>query len=72
MEAIEVWADCVVRDGRQVAATLRYQAPDTVWTHSFVATVLEDDDVGRLLAQEGFGPPEWRGAEDSWVCSRTA
>jgi len=62
----------VRRDGPKVAMTVRYDRATGCWRQSFVAEILDDEQMERMLAGAGFADLRWQGARRRWVAARPA
>jgi SAM-dependent methyltransferase len=66
---IALYADEVARDGNLVTLTIRYSAPEHVWTQKFTTCALDQHEIESLLSSCGFRRFEWFGSEALWVAA---
>lgn len=65
--SITCYAEQVVRQGNQVAMTLRYETAGKRWTHSFSTIALSEEEIEEQLQLHGFRQFVWFGPERLWV-----
>lgn len=66
LNGIGVFLDAVSRIDRTVTMILRYESETNVWTHSFTAERLDDDDVVNELTRAGLGFGKWLDDSRTW------
>ena len=59
-------------DGPLHAISLRYELDGRSWRQAFVTELLDDAAFGRVLADAGFGAPQWLDARRRWAAVRRA
>ncbi len=64
--AIDVFVDRVERRGDEVEMSLRYRDAADEWTHSFLASRIDDAAMAELLEAHGFGAPTWLDPRRRW------
>jgi SAM-dependent methyltransferase len=69
--AAEVAVVAVARQQDEVHMTLRYRLEASEWTHEFTAILLDEPAIERLLAEAGFAPVHWHGADRRWASAAT-
>jgi hypothetical protein len=60
----------VRKEGRTVAATVRYEADGRTWRHPFVAQLLDDEELEHELARAGLRLIRVLGERRTWVEAR--
>ena len=69
---VRCFVESVHYDGRLAHGTLRYEASDDVWTHSFVHELMEDRQIESELRQAGLRLVRWLNSQKTWILAKRA
>jgi len=69
---VDTFLDRVVRREQFVEMTIRYASGHAVWTHSFVADRLSEDDLMRSLQSTGLEHKRWLDDRRTWFVAQAS